>query len=155
MATKGGKLVAASLRDSADNDPDVENRKKAVFAMSRLPDGQATAQFVELAQSSKYPEVRKQAVFWLGQSKDPKALDYLTKLISAPHSLTSTKQKQMLQSPLLSSRRDLHLPSVIHFGNIIAAITYPLLTHIMTRNNSRTLAKVSPSVCPSACVQQQ
>ena len=83
VASRGGKIVTASLRDSADNDPDASIRKKAVFAISRLPNGDATTQLVELAQTSKYPEVRKQAVFWLGQSNDPKALDYLTKLITS------------------------------------------------------------------------
>ncbi len=83
MASRGGKIVTASLRDSADNAPDASIRKKAVFAISRLPNGEATTQLVELAQTSKYPEVRKEAVFWLGQSNDPKALDYLTKLITS------------------------------------------------------------------------
>jgi HEAT repeats len=83
MASRGGKVVAASLRDSADNDPDAYTRKKAVFAISRLPEGEAATQLVQLAETSKYPEVRKQAVFWLGQSKDPKALDYLTKLLTS------------------------------------------------------------------------
>jgi HEAT repeats len=84
MASRGGKLVAASLHDAAENDPDAANRKKAVFAISRMPNGEATTQLVQLAETSKYPEVRKQAVFWLGQSKDPKALDYLTKLVASP-----------------------------------------------------------------------
>ena len=83
MAGRGGKIVAGSLRDSADNDPDAATRKQAVFAMSRLPNGEAATQLVQLAENSKYPEVRKQAVFWLGQSDDPKALDYLTKLITS------------------------------------------------------------------------
>jgi hypothetical protein len=30
---------------------------------------------VELAETSKYPEARKEAVIWLGRSNDPKALD--------------------------------------------------------------------------------
>jgi len=83
MASRGGKIVTASLRDAADNDPEADNRKKAVFAISRLPNSEAATQLVQLAETSKYPEVRKQAVFWLGQSKDPKALDYLTKLITS------------------------------------------------------------------------
>jgi HEAT repeat protein len=57
--------------------------RKAVFAISRLPNGDATTQLVEFAETGKYPEVRKEAVFWLGQSNDPKALDYLTKLITS------------------------------------------------------------------------
>ena len=83
MASRGGKLVAASLRNSADNDPDAKTRKQAVFAISRMPGGEAATQLVQLADSSRYPEVCKQAVFWLGQSKDPKALDYLTKLVTS------------------------------------------------------------------------
>lgn len=84
MASRGGKLVAASLHDSAESDPDAHTRKQAVFAISLLPQDQAATQLVQLAETSKYPDVRKQAVFWLGQSKDPKALDYLTKLITSP-----------------------------------------------------------------------
>jgi hypothetical protein len=84
MASRGGKIVIASLNDAAENDPDAGNRKKAVSAISRLPNGEAIPQLVQLAETSKYPEVRKQAVFWLGQSHDPKALDYLTKLVTSP-----------------------------------------------------------------------
>ena len=81
MANKGGKKVGADLGNIAVNDPNAEVRKSAVFAISRLPDGESTARLVELASNSKDPAVRKQAVFWLGQSRDPHALDYLTRLI--------------------------------------------------------------------------
>ena len=46
MASRGGKLVAASLRDSADNDPDAQTRKQAVFGISRLPNGEGVTQLV-------------------------------------------------------------------------------------------------------------
>jgi HEAT repeat protein len=36
---------------------------------------------ITLADSSKDPIVRRQAIFWLGQSNDPRALEYLTKLL--------------------------------------------------------------------------
>jgi len=81
MATKGGKLVAGDLRDSAENDPSEQVRRSAVFALSRLPAPDATTQLMHVADTSKDPIVRKQAVFWLGQSTDPRALDYLTKLL--------------------------------------------------------------------------
>lgn len=83
MATKGGKQVAGNLRDAADNDPDQQVRKQAVFALSRLPGDDAATQLIQIAGTSKYPEVRKQAVFWLGQSSDPRALDYLTNLLKS------------------------------------------------------------------------
>jgi len=81
MATKGGKVVAGDLRNAAENDPDTQVRKSAVFALSRLPREEAAVQLIRVADSSKDPAVRKQAVFWLGQSDDPRALDYLTKLL--------------------------------------------------------------------------
>ena len=83
MGNRGGKLVATNLRESADSDPDAATRKQAVFAISRLPGEEAATQLIQLADSSKYPEVRKQAIFWLGQSQDPKALAYLTRLLSS------------------------------------------------------------------------
>jgi HEAT repeat protein len=81
MATEGGKKVADDLRTQAATDPEVEVRKSAVFALSRLPADEAARQLIQVAGSSNDPEVRKQAVFWLGQSADPRALDYLTRLL--------------------------------------------------------------------------
>ena len=85
MAQRGGKLVAGALHDAAEHDPDAGVRKQAVFAISRLPQEEATDKLVNLAGSSQDPEVRKQAVFWLGQSNDPKALAFLSSLLTAPN----------------------------------------------------------------------
>jgi hypothetical protein len=81
MANKGGKKVTDDLRTIATNDPNEQIRKSAVFALSRLPSDEAAAQLIALADSSKDPAVRRQAIFWLGQSNDPRALDYLTKIL--------------------------------------------------------------------------
>ena len=84
LARQDSKKIAAELRASADNDPDAESRKQAVFAVSRLPAGEATPQLADLVRTSKYPEVREQAVFWLGQSHDPAALDVITSILQQP-----------------------------------------------------------------------
>ena len=81
MATRGGKKVTEDLKTSAINDPNEQIRKSAVFALSRLPGDEAATQLIAVADSSKDPAVRKQAVFWLGQSSDPRALEYLTKIL--------------------------------------------------------------------------
>ncbi len=81
MANKGGKRVTEDLRTIATNDPNEQIRKSAVFALSRLPSDEAAAQLIAVANSSKDPIVRRQAIFWLGQSNDPRALEYLTKLL--------------------------------------------------------------------------
>ena len=82
MSQLGGKRIAGDLSDSATNDPNEDVRKSAVFGLSQLPNGEGTSKLIDLARTSKDdPAVRKQAVFWLGQSNDPRALEYLTKLI--------------------------------------------------------------------------
>ena len=81
MASKGGKRVTEDLRTLATNDPNEQIRKSAVFALSRLPSEEAATQLIAVADSSKDPVVRRQAIFWLGQSNDPRALEYLTKLL--------------------------------------------------------------------------
>jgi hypothetical protein len=81
MATKGGRRVTEDLRTLATNDPNEQIRKSAVFALSRLPGDEAATQLIEVADSSKDPVVRRQAIFWLGQSNDPRALEYLTMLL--------------------------------------------------------------------------
>jgi len=37
---------------------------------------------IEVATSNRNAEVRKQAMFWLGQSNDPRALDFFEKLLT-------------------------------------------------------------------------
>ena len=82
---RGGKLVAGALHNAAEHDPDASVRKQAIFAISRLPQEEATDKLVNLAGSSQDPEVRKQAIFWLGQSNDPKALAFLSSLLTSPN----------------------------------------------------------------------
>jgi HEAT repeat protein len=81
MANKGGKRVTDDLRAIATNDQNEQIRKSAVFALSRLPGDEAATQLIAVADSSKDPAVRRQAIFWLGQSNDPRALEYLTKIL--------------------------------------------------------------------------
>ena len=81
MAVRGGSKVAPDLRNAAEKDPDAEVRKAAVFALTQLPKEDAAPELIAVAESSQDAGVRKQAVFWLGQSSDPRALDYLTRLL--------------------------------------------------------------------------
>jgi len=36
---------------------------------------------MRIARENKDKEIRKQAIFWLGQSKDPRALDYFESVL--------------------------------------------------------------------------
>jgi HEAT repeat protein len=53
-----------------------------VFVLSQRDDEAAVGQLIEIAKTADDAEVRKQAVFWLSQSDDPRATDYLEELLS-------------------------------------------------------------------------
>ena len=67
---------SATITGAIDNDPETEVKKKAVFALSQLPKDEGVPKLMEVARNNRNPEVRKQAMFWLGQSKDPRAVKF-------------------------------------------------------------------------------
>jgi len=52
-----------------------------VFALSQLPKDEGVPKLIELARTNKNAEVRKQAFFWLGQSKDPRAVAFFEEVL--------------------------------------------------------------------------
>lgn len=71
------KLASEAIANAIENDPETEVKKKAVFALSQLSNGEGVTKLIDVAKSNRNPEVRKQALFWLGQSKDPRALQFI------------------------------------------------------------------------------
>lgn len=61
------------------NDSDV--RTQAVFALSQRPRDEAVPALINIARTSKDPEVRKSAIFWLAGTRDPRALDYFESIL--------------------------------------------------------------------------
>jgi HEAT repeat protein len=57
-----------------DTSGDLEVRKQAVFALSQRPAEEGVPALIRVARTSPHPELRKTALFWLGQSEDPRAL---------------------------------------------------------------------------------
>jgi hypothetical protein len=47
-----------------------------------MPDGEGVPQLIHVARTNRNPEVRKKAMFWLGQSKDPRALSFFEEVLS-------------------------------------------------------------------------
>ena len=56
-------------------------RVQAVFALSQLPRNQGVPELLELARTHRDPRVRRSAIFWLGQSGDPRALDLFESIL--------------------------------------------------------------------------
>jgi HEAT repeat protein len=82
LAETAGRKVSAEITAAIENDPDTDVKKKAVFALSQLPRDEGVPLLINVAKTNKNPVVRKQAMFWLGQTKDPRALDFFTQVLT-------------------------------------------------------------------------
>jgi HEAT repeat protein len=62
------------VEDDDEESADDDLKTHAVFVLSQLPRGEGVPQLLEIARSNRSPRVRSQALFWLGQSGDPRAI---------------------------------------------------------------------------------
>jgi HEAT repeat protein len=67
------------LYDKLD-DPSLRNHY--TFVLSQRHDGEALDKLIDVAQHDRDKSVRRQALFWLGQSKDPRALAFIRDLVT-------------------------------------------------------------------------
>jgi hypothetical protein len=75
LGQAAGDRIANELGTLArDDDQDLAVRRQALFALSQRPAGEGVPLLIEIARSDRHPELRRQALFWLGQSQDPRAL---------------------------------------------------------------------------------
>jgi hypothetical protein len=65
LAQKAGKKAVGTITGAIENDPDTDVKKKAVFALSQLPKDEGGPKLIEVAQNTRNPAVRKQAMLWL------------------------------------------------------------------------------------------
>jgi hypothetical protein len=82
LAQAAGRRVAGDITAAIDKDPDTDVKKRAVFALSQLPRDEGIPLLINVAKTNQNPAVRKQAMFWLGQSKDPRALKFFEEILS-------------------------------------------------------------------------
>jgi hypothetical protein len=61
---------------------DREVREQAVFALSQRPNREGIDPLIRVVRTSRDPELRKKALFWLAQSRDPRALDLIEELLT-------------------------------------------------------------------------
>ena len=80
LAQTGDPRAARWIRETIARDPSDEVREQSVFALSQVAD--ATPQLLALLRESADREVKRQAIFWLGQSDDPRAIAELERLLT-------------------------------------------------------------------------
>jgi hypothetical protein len=81
LAQRAVEEALPTISNAIDSDPDTEVKKQAVFALSRLPKDEGVPRLIDLARTHRNPDVRRQAFFWLGQSKDPRAVEFFASIL--------------------------------------------------------------------------
>ena len=80
LAQTDAPQAARWIREAIARDPASEVREQGVFALSQLPDG--APELLALLRESADRDVKRQAIFWLGQSDDPRATAELERLLT-------------------------------------------------------------------------
>ncbi len=82
-ASQQGMVSTAQLASIYDKNTENEMREQVVFALAQRgnKDPGAVDKLLEIAKTEKNADLRKKAIFWLGQSKDPRAAKLLQELI--------------------------------------------------------------------------
>jgi hypothetical protein len=82
LGQAAGKAATRGLDSIARDDRgDLEVRKQAVFALSQRPTDEGVPALIHIARTNPDAELRKSALFWLGQSEDPRALELFEELL--------------------------------------------------------------------------
>jgi len=82
-AGQNGGASTESFASLYDKMTDSEIKEQLIFVLSqRGRDGKALEKLMDIAKTDKDKELRSKAVFWLGQSRDPRAAKFLEDLIS-------------------------------------------------------------------------
>jgi hypothetical protein len=83
LGQAAGEAATANLNSIVlDNSVDREVREAAVFALSQRPRDEGVPALISVARTNKDPELRKKALFWLGQSGDRRAIDLFEELLT-------------------------------------------------------------------------
>lgn len=83
ISQAAGDSATAGLAELADSDKEGDEiRKQAVFALSQRPKEEGVPALIRIAKGSRSAEVRRTALFWLGQSDDPRALALFEEILT-------------------------------------------------------------------------
>lgn len=74
--------ASGAISEALEKDPETEVKKKAVFALTQMPNGDGVPMLIQVARANPNAAVRKQAMFWLGQSKDQRAVKFFEDVLS-------------------------------------------------------------------------
>jgi len=85
LGQAAGAAATKDLTDLAvDDSVDRDVREHAVFALSQQPRDVGVPALIRIARTNRDPEVRRKAFFWLGQTRDPRAIALFEEVLAGP-----------------------------------------------------------------------
>jgi hypothetical protein len=85
LGQAAGSVATRGLSGLVDEDGvDRDVKEQAVFALSQQPHGDGVPALIRIARTQADRELRRKALFWLGQSDDPRALALFEELLTHP-----------------------------------------------------------------------
>lgn len=82
LAQTGGDQIVDFLGQLYDSEKTVEVKKKIIFALTQTKNQKAALRkLMAIGKSDPSPEARKEAIFWIGQSRDPEAIKFIEDLL--------------------------------------------------------------------------
>lgn len=82
LGQAAGEAATAGLDALAQDDTvDRDVRKSAIFALLQRNNDEGITSLIRIVRTNRDPELRRTAMFWLAQSKDPRALDLIEELL--------------------------------------------------------------------------
>lgn len=85
LGQAAGSVATRGLSGLVDEDGvEREVKEQAVFALSQQPHGDGVPALIRIARTHADRELRRKALFWLGQSDDPRALALFEELLTHP-----------------------------------------------------------------------
>jgi HEAT repeat protein len=74
--TAQARISEDAISQAIANDPETEVKRKAVFALTQIKDGDGVPLLIQIARTNRNAAVKKEAMQWLGRSKDPRAVKF-------------------------------------------------------------------------------
>jgi hypothetical protein len=85
LGQAAGDAATRGLTDLIDErDVDRDVKESAVFALSQRPRDEGVPALIRVAKGNADPQLRRKALFWLGQSDDPRALALFEEILTRP-----------------------------------------------------------------------
>jgi len=83
LGQAAGEAATRGLTELVDDSSvEIEVKESAVFALSQLRRDEGVAALIRIARTHASPSVRKKALFWLGQSDDPRAIALFEEILT-------------------------------------------------------------------------